>query len=721
MKLNRRDVVVGLGSSGLAALAGVPRLAFARAETAPAEALAACSLTPAQTEGPYWFDAHQVRRDVTEGKPGAAFRIVLRVVSTDTCLPLPGALVEIWHADATGLYSGYAGQGDGGTVDTRGQTFLRGLQVADADGAVEFLSIYPGWYRGRTTHVHFKVHFQDRTAVTSQLFFPDAVSTAIHTSRAPYSTRGQADTTNSRDGIYTGTANRERLLVPVAADGAGYVGSLTLGISRSEVVAWVPVVLSAAGANGSLYGSELVLTNRGAGSATVGLTYGAALSDGSGSVLAALSIPAGQQRVVSDAIEFLRSAGLPIPASGDRGGTLGVRFSGLSAPADAAVTVRTTTAVAEGRAGLAYAGVPSANALTEAVYLCGLRQNAADRSNVAFQNLGTESDGEIVLRATAYSGDPATPGSQVLPDVTLAPGGFHQLSGVLEAAGFANGYVKVERVSGESPFYAYGVVNDQANSDGSFVPPVAASRLAGRAGATLPVVVETPLFSSELVVTNFGTAAKTLDLAYVADAVSAGDATARTTLTLLAGEQKLIPNSVAAWRAQGVSGIGAAGPTFAGALFCVPRGGDLAGIVLAARTSAPGGGGRYGLFYPSVPFGSASTANAWLYGLRQDETTRSNLALVNTGETDANANVFALDLFDGATGQKVKTVEGLPVGARRWLQIDGVLAAHAPGVTQGYAQVRRTAGTNPFVAYAVVNDGGQPGQRSGDGAFVASA
>ncbi len=159
---------------------------------------------------------------------------------------------------------------------------------------------------------------------------------------------------------------------------------------------------------------------------------------------------------------------------------------------------------------------------------------------------------------------------------------------------------------------------------------------------------------------------------------------------------------------------------FAGALFATASG-DMSGIVIGARTLAPGGGGQYGLFYNAVPYGTASTTSAWLYGLQQTTETRSNLALVNTGETDASTDVFSIDIYNGGTGVKVVTVKGISLGARRWLQINSLLALHAPGVSQGYAQVKRTSGNNPFIAYAVINDGGQPGERSGDGAFVTSA
>jgi hypothetical protein len=148
--------------------------------------------------------------------------------------------------------------------------------------------------------------------------------------------------------------------------------------------------------------------------------------------------------------------------------------------------------------------------------------------------------------------------------------------------------------------------------------------------------------------------------------------------------------------------------------------GDLSGIALAARTSAPGAaGGRYGVFYQAVPSGTASTTSAWVYGLQQTAETRSNLALVNTGETDDSADVFRIELFDGATGRLAGAFE-TTLDSKGWKQIGTILARYAPGTTQGYARVTRIGGNNPFIAYAVLNDGGQPGERTGDGAFVAS-
>jgi protocatechuate 3,4-dioxygenase beta subunit len=160
-----------------------------------------CAITPEVTEGPFYFDPKLDRADVTEGKKGVALTVRLQVVDA-TCRPLAGARVDIWHCDAQGAYSGYPGQGDGRDVDTSGQTFLRGWQKTDASGIVSFATIYPGWYHGRTTHIHFKVFPDENSVMTGQLFFPDSVSDQIFTTVAPYNDRpGKRDTSNAGDGI----------------------------------------------------------------------------------------------------------------------------------------------------------------------------------------------------------------------------------------------------------------------------------------------------------------------------------------------------------------------------------------------------------------------------------------------------------------------------------------------------------------------------------------
>ena len=314
------------------------------------------------------------------------------------------------------------------------------------------------------------------------------------------------------------------------------------------------------------------------------------------------------------------------------------------------MTTRTTTAVPDGRAGLAYPGIAQDEGFQEAVYLCGLRENRQDRSNVAVQNTGDSSEGDLTLRVTVYSGDSAAPGSSlVLPDLSLPPGGFHQYNGILNEAGFDNGYVKVERMSGTAAYYAYGVINDNFNSDGSFVFPLTESSLVGKTGQTLPVIIETGAFQSELTVTNFSASEKTVEFSFVADAVATGNDTAEFSLRLKAGEQTILPNLVDWLRQEEVAGIGPAGRAFVGALFATPAEGDLSGIVIGARTGAPDKrGGQYSLFYNGVPYGAASVESAWIYGLQQNAENRSNLALVNTGEIDDSSSTFEITIYDGS-------------------------------------------------------------------------
>ena len=478
---------------------------------------------------------------------------------------------------------------------------------------------------------------------------------------------------------------------------------------------FVPIVLRTQGRTaGSFFTSELTLTNRGTTTTALHYTYTAAFGGGSGKAVDFLE--AGGQRVILDAIAYLTALGIPI-GSGSAGGTLAVDFSNLSSLSDAAVTLRVATPVEEGhgRAGLAYFGLNPDGLLTGPAFITGLRQNSQDRSNVAVQNAGVSGEEKITLRVTIFSGDPASAErSMVLPDRTLPPGGFYQYNEILTEAGFNNGYVKVERVEGTAPYYAYGVINDNFNSDGSFVFPLTESSLVGKRGQTLPVLIETGAFNSELTVTNFSPVAKTVDFRFVAEAVETDDDTATVSLDLKVGEQRILPHVIDWLRQQEVTGIGLANGAFVGALFATVAEGDMSGIVIAARTGAPDKrGGQYSLFYNGVPYGSASVESAWIYGLQQDAENRSNLALVNTGEIDDSASTFEITIYDGS-GQSQPRTRSVVLGPHRWTQENGILG----NIRQGYVQVRKTSGNNPFITYGVINDGGRPGQRSGDGAYL---
>ena len=481
---------------------------------------------------------------------------------------------------------------------------------------------------------------------------------------------------------------------------------------------FVPVILSAAGRNESLFVSEMTLTNWSDREAVLHYTYTAHRGEGSGTATDRLA-PRGQ-RIEPDALEYLRRLGVPIAPTGNRIGTLRVEVSGSHG---VSVMTRTTTGVPEGRVGLAYPGIAAHQGFQESVYLCGLRQNDQDRSNVAVQNMGAPGEGAITLRTTVFSGEADGAGFRVPGEVTLKPGGFHQYSGLLGVLGGpAQGYVKVEKVGGSAPFYAYGVINDKFNSDGSFVFPVAEFSLVGADGQTLPVIVEAGSYDSELTVTNFSSSDKTLDFSFVADAVhTAGNATTFS-LTLKGGQQVILPELVNWMRREEVAGIGPASRDFLGALFAAEADGDMSGIVIGARTGAPDRrGGQYSVFYNAVPYGpygGSFDRTAWIDALRQDEENRSNLALVNTGEVDGSDSVFTLEIYDGATGQLANTVTGIRIPALGWYQVNNILGDYTRGTTQGYVRIRKVSGENPFLVYGVINDGARRGERSGDGAYL---
>ena len=496
---------------------------------------------------------------------------------------------------------------------------------------------------------------------------------------------------------------------------------VSIPLGTDTLTTFIPVVLDLRGKSNSHFTSELALTNRGPDPAMLNFTYTADAGGGSGAATDMMGPH--QQMILPNAIDYLRDLEVPIPDTGSRIGTLRVDVSGSS---DVSVVVRTTTptAVPEGRAGLAYLGVPENEGFhDEAVYLCGLRETELDRSNVALQNMGAE--GSITLRTTVFSGNPADRSGHMLDDQRLGPGEFHQHNAVLKEKGdpINGGYVKVERVEGTAPFYAYGVINDNANSDGSFVFPVSAGSLEGAMGQTLPVVVETSRFTSELTLTNFSDQQKLVMFSATHERIETEDNTAGFgPLPILPGQQFIIPNAIATARQRFGFNLpsGLAVP-----LFATEVGGDMSGIVIGARTGSPAdpediSKGQYSVFYTAVPQGAGFTDSAWVDGLQQNEENRSNLALVNTGEVDDSESVFSLEIYDGETSQLVATISNADttVAAKRWHQINGILRRYAPGTTQGYVRITKMSGSNPFLAYGVVNDGGSPGQRTGDGAYI---
>jgi len=223
-KLNRRESLVAAG--GLIAAALIPEAASAAGSGPAAVATGAisCVLTPELTEGPYYVPGEKVRRNITEGKPGAPLDLRLTVVDASTCKPIKSAVVDIWHADALGVYSG-AVAGDPGT------NFMRGIQKTDATGLARFTSVYPGWYQGRAVHIHVKVHLGGTVVHTGQFFFNDALTDAVY-KRTPYSTRGPRDTRNAADSIYRNGGKRSQVSLRKTNAGV-YVATITMGVHRS--------------------------------------------------------------------------------------------------------------------------------------------------------------------------------------------------------------------------------------------------------------------------------------------------------------------------------------------------------------------------------------------------------------------------------------------------------------------------------------------------------
>ena len=230
----RRDVVRLLGSFaafGMLGCAGTGARAASESPTEPASPSASCVVRPQQTEGPFFVDEHLNRSDLRSdpatglARPGVPLSVTFRVSRTSAglCGPLVGALVDVWQCDAMGVYSDLGG--------ASGTKFLRGYQVTDDAGVARFSTIFPGWYSGRTVHLHFKIRSAPgavtRSEFTSQLYFDDAVTEAVLT-QAPYNSRGRRDTTNQTDSVFANGGTQ--LLLPVRQDGSGYAGVFDIAL-----------------------------------------------------------------------------------------------------------------------------------------------------------------------------------------------------------------------------------------------------------------------------------------------------------------------------------------------------------------------------------------------------------------------------------------------------------------------------------------------------------
>jgi protocatechuate 3,4-dioxygenase beta subunit len=246
--LSRREILLLLGGAGAAVITatgfkqlGLNPLATPTPEITPeaTESLPACVVRPAETEGPYFVDEmlnrSDIRVDPSDGsvKDGLPLHLIFRVsqISTSACTPLEGAQVDVWHCDAQGVYSDVTDP----RFNTVGQKWLRGYQVTDANGTAEFMTIYPGWYQGRTVHIHFKIRTDPVSdsgyEFTSQLFFDDSLSDEVF-KQEPYVGKGDRNTRNANDGIYA--SGGDELLLTLVEEDDGYKAVFDIGLDLSQ-------------------------------------------------------------------------------------------------------------------------------------------------------------------------------------------------------------------------------------------------------------------------------------------------------------------------------------------------------------------------------------------------------------------------------------------------------------------------------------------------------
>ena len=228
----------GSGTAASTATAAATAAGVQPTTSGAATALPQCIVRPAQTEGPYFVDEglnrSDIRSDPASGKvsEGVVLNLAFNVssISGSACGALAGAMVDVWQCDALGVYSDVQ-DNMAGNFNAVGQKFLRGFQVTDTAGVARFVTVYPGWYQGRTVHIHFKIRTRDAAGraleFTSQLFFDDALSDQVF-AQAPYNQKGARGTRNSNDGIYR--SGGDQLLLAPTRNGDAFDATFAVGL-----------------------------------------------------------------------------------------------------------------------------------------------------------------------------------------------------------------------------------------------------------------------------------------------------------------------------------------------------------------------------------------------------------------------------------------------------------------------------------------------------------
>lgn len=523
---------------------------------------------------------------------------------------------------------------------------------------------------------------------------------------------------------YDGTAS-----VPFAR--GVYVGTAGHGAfmaSTSSSVKTLPVVLDVVGATGARFRSELVIGNRAAQALDVTVAFAPAPGFTGGSAQAgsvAQTIAAGAELRLPDALDFLRTKGLVIPPatpSAPIAGSLTVSAKGVATDSLYAIARTYTRNGSGGTFGLFYDAPSDLDAAEDEATVYGLRTiSGVSRSNLALVHLPGRGSAPIDLSVQVYGANGSPAGSPLTR--TLQPGEWVQFDGILLQAGLPNGsygYARITRTSGVGAFTAYGVVNDAATSDGSYLPAYRPGGLAAARRLVVPVVLDvygaaSSHYTTEVTLANDGSIATPVDIAYKpAPGFGSAPGVPNVTLTLGARAQTTIPDIVQYLRDRGVQipDPKTAGPQ-AGTLtvdFRSLTSLDSPKTIALARTSTPNPdttvGGSYGLFYAAAARGGGARTAAVVPGLRQDAGARSNLAVVNLGGGSELPIDLSVQLTDAATGAAVGNALTITLQPGDWFQWSNVLdAAGALGATsQAIAVVTRTSGDDTFLAYGVVND-----------------
>ena len=242
--MNRKKFLQHISITGLGAMV-LPATGFAHTtqpdEPSNEELLktTSCAVTPGETAGPYPLPSGVsttglVRQNITEGtQTGIPLTLTLTIVNAqNSCVPVSGLRVDIWHCNKRGYYSAYSGQpGIDGTQDTTGTTWLRGIQYTDASGNVTFTSVYPGWYTPRATHIHVEVFNGTTLLETTQVCFPDALNSTVNTF---YATSGTNPVTNETDMVFS-DSYADELMTVTGDNTAGYTASKTIVINAGTL------------------------------------------------------------------------------------------------------------------------------------------------------------------------------------------------------------------------------------------------------------------------------------------------------------------------------------------------------------------------------------------------------------------------------------------------------------------------------------------------------